>query len=190
MLVLLWLLSNKSPPDGKIQLKQNIWAPSGVLSPHDLVQSELGSEQIVNLSQVFGQIRAGLSDWLSLMLNSEVGRRHLKMIPLFSLTFILAITAIKGAAAQNATDTNQVRSVQCRRYGTYDIIYIYDNICDIIYILSHICDIIHTLSHICDMKTDQVIEGSITSTDCLAYVYVTWIYFVYRYFLLCALCFV
>ena len=112
------------------------------------------------------------------------------MIPLISLTFILAITAIKGAAAQNATDTNQVRSVQCRRYGTYDIIYIYDNICDIVYILSHICEIIYMMSHICDMKTDQVTEGSITSTDCLAYVYVTWIYFVYRYFLLCALCFV
>jgi len=43
----------------------------------------------------------------------------------------LATTAIKGAVAQNATDTNQVT------------------------------------------------EGSLTSTDCLAYVYVTWIYFVY-----------
>ena len=41
-----------------------------------------------------------------------------------------------------------------------------------------------------DIKTDQVTEGSLTSTDCLAYVYVTWIYFVYRYFLLCVLCFV
>ena len=69
------------------------------------------------------------------------------MIPLISLTFILAITAIKGAAAQNATDTNQVRSVQCCRYCTYDIIYIYDNICVIVYILSHICDIIYTMSH-------------------------------------------
>ena len=68
--VLLWLLSNKSPPDGEIQLKQKIWAPSGVLSPHDLIQSEFGSGQIVNCkSQVFGQIRAGPSDWLSLMLS-------------------------------------------------------------------------------------------------------------------------
>ena len=68
--VLLWLLWNKSPPDGEIQLKQKIWAPSGVLSPHDLMQSEFGSGQIVNCkSQVFGQIRAGPSDWLSLMLS-------------------------------------------------------------------------------------------------------------------------
>ena len=123
--VLLWLLSNKSPPDGEIQLKQNIWAPSGVFSPHDLMQFRSGP--IVNLSQVFGQMKAGSSDWFSLMLSEfrKVRRRQIfncsiKMIPLISLTFILATTAIKGAVAQNATDTNQVRGVQCCRYGTCD----------------------------------------------------------------------
>ena len=64
-------------------------------------------------------------------------RRHLKMIPLVSLTFILAI---KGAAAQNATDTNQVRSVQCRRYGTYDIIYT-------LYILRYMWHYLHFVTY-------------------------------------------
>ena len=123
--VLLWLLSNKSPPDGEIQLKQNIWAPSGALSPHDLMQFRSGP--IVNLSQVFGQMKAGPPDWFSLMLSEfrkvrteQISYCSIKMIPLISLTFILTTTAIKGAAAQNATDTNQVRGVQCCRYGICD----------------------------------------------------------------------
>ena len=77
------------------------------------------------------------TDFLWCCLNSEVRRRHLKMIPLVSLTFILAI---KGAAAQNATDTNQVRSVQCRRYGTYDIIYT-------LYILQYMWHYLHFVTY-------------------------------------------
>ena len=66
------------------------------------------------------------------------------MIPLVFLTFILAI---KGAAAQNATDTNQVRSVQCRRYGTYDIIYIWQYMWHCLHFVTYMWHCLHFVTY-------------------------------------------